>query len=55
MYVCAYRIVDKLKGKQQIMRLIEHPVELVRQQALLSVQKLLITNWEALETNVPGS
>jgi len=42
----AKAIVEKLKGKHKLMRLIEHYDAEVRQHALNSLQKLLVKNWK---------
>jgi len=42
------RYVEKMGGKAMLMQLMVHNSQAVRKQALLSVQKLMVTNWEFL-------
>jgi len=41
-------IVEKMGGKGKLIELMTHPSGKVRKQALLCVQKLMVTNWEFL-------
>ncbi len=50
----AKAIVEKLKGKHKLMRLIEHYDAEVRQHALNSLQKLLVKNWKMNDTESSG-
>lgn len=42
------RVIARLGGKAKLMALITHSDENVQKQALLSVQKIMLTNWEQL-------
>jgi len=52
----AKAVVEKLKGKHKLMRLIEHYDAEVRQHALNSLQKILVRNWkmDADPTSTPA-
>lgn len=42
------KVVDKLKAKELVMNLVNHKQPEVRIQALLSIQKMMVHNWEYL-------
>ena len=39
------RVVEMLKGKEVVMRLVSHGNSEVRMQALLAMQKMMVQNW----------
>jgi hypothetical protein len=43
------RILTRLKGKEKLMMQMSHPSPDVQKQALLAVQKLMVTNWSSLQ------
>jgi len=42
------RIITALGAKVSVMKLMTHPDEEVKKQALLCIQKLMVVNWEYL-------
>jgi len=43
------KILTRLKGKEKLMMQMSHPSPDVQKQALLAVQKLMVTNWSSLQ------
>ena len=39
------RVIEMLKGKEVVMRLVSHVNSEVRMQALLAIQKMMVQNW----------
>ena len=44
---CVYinRVIEKLNGKEVVMKLVAHMNSEVRMQALLAIQKMMVQNW----------
>ena len=48
-------VLDTLKIKNQVMQLLTHRDKLVKYQALLAVQKMMVQDWEYLAKNNSGA
>ncbi|XP_065890325.1 V-type proton ATPase subunit H-like isoform X2 [Dysidea avara] len=49
------KVIEQLKGKEVVMKLVVHSNSEVRMQALLAVQKMMVQNWEYLGKQLKGS
>ena len=45
---CSYRIMKNVNVKTSVMNLLSHESAEVRKEALLALQKLMVSNWEYL-------
>ncbi|GLD49237.1 V-type proton ATPase subunit H, partial [Lates japonicus] len=54
-YSSHFRVIEQLGGKQLVMNHMHHEDQLVRYNALLAVQKLMVHNWEYLGRQLQSS